>query len=63
MTTFSKGTVIFNKFTNEVDRGLKGLNKGLPMGLERLESIIGGIQRKRYDLVFAESGVGKSSFV
>ena len=53
----------YGDFLKEVDRGLKGLNKGLPMSLPKLESIIGGIQRKRYDLIFAESGVGKSSFV
>lgn len=53
----------FDEFLSEVQKGLKGLNKGLPMGLPKLESYIGGIQRKRYDLIFAESGVGKSSFV
>ena len=59
----SKTSKNYDNFLKEVDRGLKGLNKGLPMSLPKLEAIIGGIQRKRYDLIFAESGVGKSSFV
>jgi replicative DNA helicase len=53
----------YNKFFNKVNRGIQGYNKGLPMGFPKLEEYIAGIQKARYDVVFAESGVGKSSFV
>ena len=59
----SPSSMIYKRFWNKVNRGIKGLNKGLPMGFPKLEGYIAGIQRGRYDVVFAESGVGKSSFV
>jgi replicative DNA helicase len=51
----------YRKFWDKVNRGVKGLNKGLPMGFPRLENYIAGIQRARYDVVFAESGVGNKT--
>jgi replicative DNA helicase len=53
----------FNSFKNHVVRGKKGLNKGLPMGFPKLETYIYGLQKGRYDVIFGESGTGKSSFV
>jgi replicative DNA helicase len=53
----------YKKFFNKVDKGIQGYNKGLPMGFPKLEDYIAGIQKARYDVIFAESGVGKSSFV
>lgn len=56
-------STIYKKFFNKVYRGTQGYNKGLPMGFPKLEEYIAGIQKARYDVIFAESGVGKSSFV
>lgn len=53
---------MFDDLIKEVDNGIAGLNKGISMGFPKLEEYIYGIQRHRYDLVFAEDGVGKSSF-
>lgn len=53
----------YKKFFTKVDKGIQGYNKGLPMGFPKLEDYIAGIQKARYDVIFAESGVGKSSFV
>lgn len=50
-------------FFNEIDRGRQGLNKGLSMGFPRLDDFICGIQKGRYDLIFAAEKAGKSSFV
>jgi hypothetical protein len=54
---------IYDRFLEAVDAGEKGLNKGLPMGLTRLSRFLNGIQKKRYDLIFASEGTGKSAFV
>ncbi len=35
----------------EIDRGRKGLNRGLPHGLNRLTEFIPGIQKSTYYLV------------
>lgn len=50
-------------FFKEIDRGRLGLNKGLSMGFPRLDEFICGIQKGRYDLVFAQEKAGKSAFV
>jgi replicative DNA helicase len=56
-------STIYKKFFKKVSRGAQGYNKGLPMGFPKLEEYIAGIQKARYDVIFAESGVGKSSIV
>lgn len=48
---------------NQIKRGREGLNQGLPTGLSKLDEDICGIQRSRYDLVFAREKAGKSAFV
>lgn len=53
---------IFDEIRYEVDRGRKGLNKGIPMGLPKLESIIDGVTQGTYTLIISSSGSGKSSF-
>lgn len=53
----------YNKFFNKVNRGIQGYNKGLPMGFPKLEEYIAGIQKARYDVVFAESGVGNRTVI
>ena len=55
--------MIFDEFLGEVKKGMSGQNKGLSMGYPKLEKYLYGIQKHRYDVVFAEDGVGKSSFV
>jgi replicative DNA helicase len=56
-------STIYKKFFRKVNRGAQGYNKGLPMGFPKLEEYIAGIQKGRYDVIFAEPGCGKSSIV
>ncbi len=44
-----------------VNRGRKGLNKGLSMGLPRLEAIMDGIQRQTYTIITGGTGSGKTT--
>ena len=53
----------FREVIENIERGRKGLNVGLPMGFSRLAEFIPNIQKKTYYLIGAETGVGKSSFV
>lgn len=55
--------MIFNSILERIDRGKEGLNKGLPMGFNRLVEYIPGIQQGTYFLVGGETSSGKSSFV
>lgn len=52
----------FDAVLGEIDRGRKGLNRGLPMGLPKLESITDGITKSTYTLIISSSGSGKTSF-
>ena len=52
-----------DNFWKEVERGKQGLNEGLPMGFDRLTSVICNVQRGRYDLWGGGTGTGKSSAV
>jgi replicative DNA helicase len=54
--------MISNKLLEEIDRGRLGLNKGIPMGLPKLEGIIDGVTRETYTLILSNSGSGKTSF-
>lgn len=54
---------MFNETLERIQRGKEGLNKGLPMGFNRLREYIPDIQQGTYYVVGAEAGVGKSSFV
>lgn len=53
----------YDQFKKAVHDGELGINKGIPLGLPKLTKLLGGIQKKRLDLVFASEGVGKSAFV
>jgi hypothetical protein len=53
---------MFNEFWRTFSEGLKGKNKGLPIGYPRLEKFLNGIHKGRYYTVFSEGGTGKSSF-
>ena len=53
--------MLFDKFREEVDRGLKGLNKGIPTGISKLDKVLNGLDRGVYYTIFSEGGTGKSS--
>jgi replicative DNA helicase len=55
--------MIFDNFLKYVEEGRKGLNKGIPMGFSRLDKFLRGLQKKKYYLVGANTGVGKTAFV
>ena len=54
--------MISDTILNEIDRGRKGLNHGISMGLPKVESIIDGVCRETYTLIISNSGAGKTSF-
>ena len=44
-----------------IKAGRQGRNKGYSTGISKLDSYIGGIQKKTYYLIFSDSGTGKTS--
>jgi RecA/RadA recombinase len=50
-----------SRLFNLIKRGLLGLNKGLPMGLPKLEKIVDGIQRSTYTVLAGGTGSGKTT--
>lgn len=44
-----------------IKRGILGLNKGLGMGLPKLEAIIDGVQRQTYTIITGSTGSGKTT--
>lgn len=54
--------MIYNIVKESVDRGLSGLNKGIPHGFDRLVEYIPDIQKSTYYLIGAEAATGKSAF-
>ena len=54
--------MISDNIFNEIDRGRKGLNHGIPFGLPKLESVIDGVCKETYTLILSNSGAGKTSF-
>lgn len=54
----------WDKLKESIERGKRGLNTGIPFqGFTTLSNHIKNIQPGRYDLVFAGTSVGKTSFV
>ena len=54
----------WDKLKEEIARGKKGLNTGIPFsGFTTLSKHIKNIQQGRYDLVFAGTSIGKTAFV
>jgi hypothetical protein len=53
---------LFDQAVEEIERGQKGLNEGLPMGFDRLVEYIPNFQRSTYYLVGGNTGAGKSAF-
>ena len=54
--------MIFDDVLANIERGQLGLNKGLPMGFNRLVKYVPGIQQGTYYLVGGETGSGKTAF-
>jgi hypothetical protein len=52
----------FEHLNEEVNKGLSGRNKGIPMGFDRLNRYI-GIRKSMYFLVGGLTGSGKTSFI
>lgn len=46
---------------NIIDRGRKGLNRGVTMGMPKLESIMDGVQRQTYTIICGGTGSGKTT--
>jgi replicative DNA helicase len=54
----------WDRLKSQIERGKQGLNTGIPFaGFNTLSKHVMNIQQGRYDLVFANSSVGKSAFV
>jgi len=50
----------WKKLQEQIARGKKGLNTGIPFsGFTTLSDQIDNIQQGRYDLIFAGTGIGK----
>lgn len=56
-----KDLQIDDRLMTHVDRGMKGLNQGLPNGMKVLNKYIHGTHKARYYLMAADSGVGKTT--
>jgi replicative DNA helicase len=52
---------ITKQLLEEIDKGKKGLNFGLPTGIPKLDSLTFGIQKATYYLIGGDSSAGKSS--
>ena len=44
-----------------IDRGMLGLNRGVTMGLPKLETIMDGVQRQTYTIICGGTGSGKTT--
>lgn len=53
--------MICEALLKEIESGREGKAQGLTMGLPKLEEIVDGVTRGTYTLLFAGSGIGKSS--
>lgn len=52
-----------DSFMSDVDQGLAGENDGYPNGFTRINKYIHNVQKGRYYLIGADSGVGKTTLV
>jgi replicative DNA helicase len=54
----------WEELKKEIERGKQGLNEGIPFSsFGSISNYICGIQQGRYDVIFASTGLGKTSFV
>lgn len=51
-----------SKLKEAIDRGRKGLNQGLSIGMPKLEQFIDGLTQETYYLIAGGTGSGKTSF-
>lgn len=54
--------MIVDNLLEQIDKGRKGENWGLPIGMPKLETLIDGVCQSTYTLLFGGSGSGKTSF-
>ena len=52
---------IVSSVLSQIEKGMKGENWGLSMGLPKLESVIDGVTQSTYSLIFGSTGSGKTS--
>ena len=57
----SKKKRISDQILEDIDKGIKGLNIGLPTGVPKLDSVIYGIQKSTYYAIGGDTSAGKSS--
>ena len=53
--------MITESLKQKIDRGRKGKNQGLSIGLEKLESVIDGVTQSTYTLIYSGTGSGKTT--
>lgn len=58
----SSSSFIFEELISEIERGIEGQNTGLSTGIQPLDELTGGVQKKNYTLIFGPEGSGKSVF-
>jgi hypothetical protein len=56
------GSTNFDRALNQIERGIDGTNKGIPIPFDRLRKFLPNIQQKTYYLIGAGTKVGKTSF-
>lgn len=57
----TQGQELVRKFLARVKKGKDGKNLGIPISLENINKYLHGIQKSRYYLIGADSGVGKTT--
>ena len=53
--------MIVDLLYKDIEDGIKGKNQGYSTGLEKLDSIIDGVTKQTYYVLFSNSGAGKTS--
>lgn len=51
--------ILEDQILEEINRGRKGLNHGITMGMPKLEGLIDGNTKETYTLLLSNSGSGK----
>lgn len=54
--------MITESLLSQIESGREGKNQGFSMGLPKLESVIDGVCKQTYTLIFSNSGAGKTNF-
>lgn len=56
-------TPLWDQLEAQINLGMQGRNRGLPMGFKKLSKYISNIQPGRYDLIGGATGTGKTALV